>query len=209
MACASCHFSAGADSRIRNALTPGFLKEPNEDTTFGAMANFDGEPLPGAPVGSTGSGGYPDSTYELKPEDFPTYHLEDYKDRNSQIVLATDDAVSSSGSYDAAFGRVGFLRFRDKCGKADNDIFHAGWYPARQVEPRNTPTTINAVFNLFNFWDGRANRIFNGVGVFGPRDIDGDPKKRLIVLNAQGKPETGYLAIGKRESGISRPSVRL
>jgi len=195
MACASCHFSAGADSRIHNAWTPGFLREPDEDTAFGAIANFDGEPLPGAPIGMTGSGGYIDSTYELQPEDFPTYHLEDYKDRNSKILLATNDAISSSGSFDSTFTRVGRFRTLDKCSKADGEIFHAGWRPARQVEPRNTPTTINAAFNLFNFWDGRANRIFNGVGVFGPRDIAGDPRKRLIVLNAQGKPEKGFLQL--------------
>lgn len=193
MSCASCHFNAGADTRIRNAWTPGFVVEPDEDTAFGAIGNFDGEPLPGAPVGKTGSGSYVDSTYELKPEDFPTYHLEDYKDRNSKILLATNDAVSSSGSYDAAFGRVRFLRLLDKCSEVDGEIFHAGWLPARQVEPRNTPTTINAVFNLFNFWDGRANRIFNGVGVFGPRDIAGDPRKRLIVND--GGVKTGYLQL--------------
>lgn len=195
MACASCHFHAGADSRIHNAWTPGFLREPAEDTAFGAVNNFDGEPLPGAPVGMTGSGGYVDSTYELQPEDFPTYHLENYKDRNSNILLATNDAISSSGSFDSTFTRVGRFHTFDKCSKADGDIFHAGWRPARQVEPRNTPTTINAAFNLFNFWDGRANRIFNGVGVFGQRDIAGDPKKRLIVLNALDKPETGYLQL--------------
>jgi hypothetical protein len=55
---------------------------------------------------------------------------------------------------------------------------------ARQVEPRNTPTTINAVFFHRNFWDGRANNMFNGVGVFGMRDILGDPNKRLIILDA-------------------------
>jgi cytochrome c peroxidase len=38
------------------------------------------------------------------------------------------------------------------------------------VEPRNTPTTVNAVFNHRNFWDGRANNIFNGVSPLGPRD---------------------------------------
>jgi cytochrome c peroxidase len=195
MSCASCHYHAGADARIRNAWTPGFLVEPDENTKFGAVDNFDGEPLPGAPVGQTGSGGYPDASYELKPADFPTYHLENYKDRNSAIKIATNDTVSSSGSYDSAFGRVRFLRFRDACSEPDGKIFHAGMYPARQVEPRNTPTTINAVFNLFNFWDGRANRLFNGVGVFGPRDIAGDPSKRLILLNSQGKPVPSYLQL--------------
>lgn len=63
------------------------------------------------------------------------------------------------------------------------------------MEPRNTPTTINAAFNHRNFWDGRANNMFNGVGVFGMRDIDGDPGKRLIVLDANGVPRLGYLQL--------------
>ena len=33
----------------------------------------------------------------------------------------------------------------------------------RRVEPRNTPTVINAVFNHRNFWDMRAQNLFNGV----------------------------------------------
>ena len=39
-----------------------------------------------------------------------------------------------------------------------------------RVEPRNTPTMINAVFNHRNFWDMRAQNIFNGVNPFGDRD---------------------------------------
>jgi cytochrome c peroxidase len=38
------------------------------------------------------------------------------------------------------------------------------------VEPRNTPTTINVVFNFANFFDGRAHNQFNGVSVIGPLD---------------------------------------
>jgi hypothetical protein len=194
--CYSCHFSAGADPRINNVLTPGFLKEPEEDTAFGAIDNFDGESLPGAPIGQTKSGGYPvTSTYQMKPEDFPIYELSDYADRNSPINIATDDAVSSPGSYDSIFFRAGRAGFLDKCGKPDNDIFHAGKFAARQVEPRNTPTTANSVFNLFQFWDGRAHRRFNGVGVFGPSDIAGDPQKRLIILDAAGNPQLGYLDV--------------
>ena len=37
-----------------------------------------------------------------------------------------------------------------------------------------------------NFWDSRANNLFNGVGVFGMRDIKGDPTKRLIVEDGDG-----------------------
>ena len=45
-----------------------------------------------------------------------------------------------------------------------------GKVETRRVEPRNTPTVINAVFNFRNFWDGRANNVFNGVTPFGPHD---------------------------------------
>jgi cytochrome c peroxidase len=40
----------------------------------------------------------------------------------------------------------------------------------RQVTERNTPSTINAVFNHRQFWDGRAQNEFNGVNPFGSRD---------------------------------------
>jgi hypothetical protein len=40
----------------------------------------------------------------------------------------------------------------------------------RRVEPRNTPTVINAVFNHHQFWDGRAENVFNGVNHLGRRD---------------------------------------
>ncbi len=46
----------------------------------------------------------------------------------------------------------------------------------RRVEPRNTPSVINAVFNFRNFWDGRAQNTFNGVNPFGRRD----PHARVV-----------------------------
>jgi len=51
----------------------------------------------------------------------------------------------------------------------------------RRVEPRNAPTVINAVFNLDNFWDGRASFIFNGVNPFGFRD-----RTSTLKLNVNG-----------------------
>jgi cytochrome c peroxidase len=71
----------------------------------------------------------------------------------------------------------------------------------RQVEPRNTPSVINAVYYFRNFWDGRANNVFNGLDPFGMRRF-ADPattpsteiyikasngtlsKKRIAVYNA-------------------------
>ena len=194
VACASCHFTAGVDNRIRNQLSPGFNDAnfpDGGDTTFGSTGSDTGEVAPGYMP----SGNLADSNYTLQSEDFPLHRLADYKDRNSDLVSTTNDVVSSSGAYHNEFRRVGILGQEDKCTKADGSVFHAGAYPARQVEPRNTPTTINAAFFHSNFWDGRANNLFNGVGVFGMRDIEGDPNKRLIVLNDFNQPELGYLTI--------------
>ena len=54
----------------------------------------------------------------------------------------------------------------------------------RNVEPRNTPSNINAVFNFRNFWDGRANNTFNGVNPFGRRAITADPTARVFTTDA-------------------------
>jgi len=40
----------------------------------------------------------------------------------------------------------------------------------RQVTGRNSPPIVNAIFNELNFWDGRANRVFNGQTPAGPAD---------------------------------------
>ncbi len=50
--------------------------------------------------------------------------------------------------------------------------FSIGVANTRRVEPRNTPTMINAVFNHRQFWDGRAENVFNGVNHLGQRDPD-------------------------------------
>ena len=49
-------------------------------------------------------------------------------------------------------------------------VFNVGTSNTRRVEPRNTTSVINAVFNLRNFWDGRAQTVFNGVNPWGKRD---------------------------------------
>ncbi len=192
--CASCHFHAGADTRIKNQLTPGFLDVtygPNGDSQFGSTRSDTGV----IPLGYMPSGALARSNYTLVPQDFPMHKLVDPTNRSSAIITTTNDKISSQGSFDSTFGRVGRLLIRDWCGQPDGSIFNAGGYPARQVEPRNTPTTINAAFNNRNFWDGRANNMFNGVGVFGMRDINADPKNRILVVNSSGKLEKTYLTL--------------
>jgi len=193
VACAGCHFHAGADTRLKNQINPGFndiTKGPNGDTVFGSERSDTAAVLPG----KMPSGAQAGSNYLLTKNDMPLHRLQDDTNRNSSIVTTTNDRISSQGAFDGTFSRVKFLGQHDKC-KLDAGIFHAGPYAARQVEPRNTPTAHNAVFFHRNFWDGRANNLFNGVGVFGMRDIHGDPNMRLIVLDQNHMPQLGYLQV--------------
>jgi cytochrome c peroxidase len=86
----------------------------------------------------------------------------------------SNDVVSSQGIHHPA-------------DEPDPLRFLIGPTNTRRVEPRNTPTTINAVFNHRQFWDGRAENIFNGVNHLGQRDPDSklfradDPKNPIEV----------------------------
>ena len=85
------------------------------------------------------------------------------------VLFETDDVVSSQGVFKAEFeGLSG--NFADLGEPLADDVFGVGGVNTRRVEPRNTPTMINAVFNFTNFWDGRAHNVFNGVSVIGPLD---------------------------------------
>jgi len=203
-ACASCHFMAGADLRIRNQLHPGFndvAAGPGGDTTFGSTQST----IPSVALGDMPSGAKAGANYTLVPEDFPLHQLADKKDRNSPIKTTTNDAISSLGAFAGTFTAVkpGSKGISDKC-EPSGEVFNVGKLAARQVEPRNTPTTINAAFFHANFWDGRAKNLFNGVGVFGMRDILGDPNKRLIILE-NGVPKLGYLEV--RNASLASQAV--
>ena len=102
------------------------------------------------------------ANYQLTKSDFPLGQAVD-----------DNDIVSSQGVFHEIF--IGVVP-----GQAeevvevvpDADGFQVAGINARRVEPRNTPTVINAVFNQRNFWDGRAQNEFNGVNPFGDRDPD-------------------------------------
>jgi cytochrome c peroxidase len=196
-ACASCHFNAGADVRIQNQINPGFgdlTTAAGGDVAFGSNRSDSGSHAPGQMPGGGSAG--PNAT--LIAADFPLHRLADEADRDSMIDTDTNDVIGSMGAFAAEFESIDAGGI-EHCGSVEADIFHVNvggaHAAARQVEPRNTPTTINAVFNIRQFWDGRANNLFNGVGVFGLRDIEGDPNQRLIVLDDDGAPELGFLQL--------------
>jgi cytochrome c peroxidase len=196
-ACASCHFQAGADPRVTGQLNPGFLDLAlaGGDTAFGSVRSDTGAVERGYMPGGAVAGA--DTT--LAPSDFPLHRLADEGDHDSAVISETNDAVSSAGAFAATFAGVDDDG-TERCSAPDASVFHVvlpdgSRLAARQVEPRNTPTTINAVFNMRQFWDGRANNLFNGVGVFGQRDLEGDANLRLIVLGDDGTPQLGALAL--------------
>ncbi len=79
--------------------------------------------------------------------------------------LTGDDRVGSQGVVGGLFKNLNSdpAIAADDC-DADQS---APFYGHRQVTGRNTPTVIGAVFNQFNFWDGRASPVFNGFDPFG------------------------------------------
>jgi cytochrome c peroxidase len=195
-ACASCHFHAGADARLRNQINPGFndvTKGPGGDTAFGSVRSDLVGPGAVAP-GRMPSGAEASANYLLTAADMPFHRLFDEGNRNSPIITTTNDRVSSLGAYDGAFTRMHGRVKAETCGAALLSVFRAGPFAARQVEPRNTPTFHNAAFSHRNFWDNRANNLFNGVGVFGLRDVVRDPNSRLVI-SVNGVPTLGHVEV--------------
>lgn len=179
IACASCHFHAGADGRTRNQLGPGMLHQGAATAgTFELMAS-----------GAAGRPGY-----ELRRADFPFMQFANPRDKYSGILFDTDDVVSSSGAFLARFSAAGETGgASDQCDPLQDDIFHAGTKNTRQVTLRNAPSVINAAYNFRQFWDGRANNLFNGESAFGARDPQAGvwvakygktTKRRLFLKNA-------------------------
>ena len=155
-ACASCHFHAGVDTRAKNQLSPGLLRvnasgEPDPDITFNA-----------------GKG--PNSV--LQPADFPFHKLADPNNRLSQVLSDSNDVAGSQGVSLTKFIDIDPGSPVDQVEVVPDPIFNVNGINVPQVTERNTPSTINAVYNFRNFWDGRAQNEFNGVNPFGSRDPD-------------------------------------
>jgi cytochrome c peroxidase len=117
------------------------------------------------------------------------------------VVFDTNDVASSQGTFAGMFIQVSPLVVNDTCGSPDATTFQVGGIATRKVEPRNTPTVINAVFNFRNFWDGRANNVFNGVSPFGRRDT----AARILELQPDGRVTA--VAIALENSSLASQAV--
>ncbi|WP_262964886.1 cytochrome-c peroxidase [Methylobacter psychrophilus] len=211
IACASCHFQAGADNRIKNQIDPGLRnaggKFASDGITpigkvFDFMASYPNTTNLDPLLPTSGKG----PNYTLTKKDFPLRQYQEPQnpvagqalqaDRNAQIVYDSDDVVSSQGVYYSTFNGLTPSGKKELCKKRfpksgpDMPLFNVGGRSVRQVEPRNTPTIINAVYNFRNFWDGRANNVFNGLDPFGLRRFADPlltPSDEIYRKNANGK----------------------
>ena len=163
-ACASCHFSAGADNRSKSMISP---HSANADYALGN---------PGFDVGSG-------VNYQLKASDYP-------------FAKGVNDVTGSMGSFKAAMIEPALVtaqeakkakrKGQDVCRKIIDETFSVGGLNHRQVTARNTPSVINAVFNHRNFWDGRANNMFNGIDPSGNRSNLQNPDQGIWINDEDG-----------------------
>ncbi|WP_344953388.1 hypothetical protein [Zobellella aerophila] len=181
-ACASCHYHAGADHRTKNQISPGLKRNDVAHdllgTANGQLTNphYSGINDLGTEVGFAVSEnellslGWSvddiDGTPGTGPKGDPAFDINDVS--SSQGQRAGTFTALSGGRVDS-----GDLATEDDGFYVDFTANDTGIPDtARRVEPRNAPTVINAVFNLRNFLDGRADGFFNGVNPLGFRDPD-------------------------------------
>ena len=155
--CASCHFHAGADTRSKNQLHP----DSNNVFAFGGP------------------------NYQLKTTDYPFVQFADMSNQNSKMVRDNHIVAGSQGVFDETFLAVTPNQAHDVTQINVDPVYNVNGVNTRQSTGRNTPSVINAVFNLRNFWDGRAQTIFNGADPFGKRDAGAKVYRSALPSNPQ------------------------
>jgi len=197
-ACASCHYHAGADNRFVNQSSPGLKRTEGGQDLPAADPDFVHDLLStnamltpgnftalnqnaievGLPVSEAAIAAAPAGTGDWTP-DAPDGAPGTIGSKAASAV-DVNDVISSQGVRFGSFHSVTVPPNRvDTATLASSDdgfnhdfTLNAPGVPdtVRRVEPRNSPTVINAVYNLRNFWDGRADGFFNGVNPLGFRD---------------------------------------
>jgi cytochrome c peroxidase len=158
IACGTCHFHAGADHRAQNQLSspPGI----NTPITPNQLLSLDM---------------------------FPFRKLTDPNDNRSTVVSDVRQTAGSAGQFHRTFrGLVPGSAAEDAVEITGEPNFTLDGLSTRQVTARNTPSVINAVLNVRNFWDGRASPFFTGATPFG----DSDQRSNVVAQGDGGlQPE--------------------
>jgi cytochrome c peroxidase len=239
-ACASCHFTSGADNRTTNQMSPGLRRTAGgvndiasftEDFTHQGVgpngtlvqASYGGATsLVGFPVNETAvlgnNGGSVDDPLTGAPATLPA-PITDGTDVNDTVSSQGPRAIAfeglhckDAGTNPANCDTVAATAFptdpegngsspgRQDLGTLDNTdpgfdgnegVSFTGGLPntVRHVEPRNTQSVYNTIFNQRSFFDGRADLFFNGVNTLGFRD----PDAMVRVYVGDPSPATGSI----------------
>jgi len=182
-ACATCHFNAGADSRTGNQTDPG-------------LRRVDGNGNPAADSNTFHSGFGPNHALSLS--DFPLHTST--RDNNN--------IVGSQGVFRFNFNDVVLGQAAENETSVADSVWsvsdgNGGMLNVRRSTPRNAPPVINAVFNYRNFWDGRAQRTFNGVNPFGA----GDPSAHLLQVDPGNPNATVDVTLRLSNSSLASQAV--
>ncbi len=182
-ACATCHFNAGADSRTMNQADPG-------------LRRVDGNGNPAADSNTFFAGFGPNHALSLT--DFPLHTST--RDNNN---IVGSQGVLRNNFNDVVLGQAA----ENETSIADPvwsiSDGNGGTLNVRRSTPRNAPPVINAVFNYRNFWDGRAQRTFNGVNPFGA----GDPNAKLISVDPSNPTSTIEVTLRLSNSSLASQAV--
>jgi len=134
--------------------------------------------------------------------------------------INNDDRVGSQGVVGGNFTSINpdIKVAKDNC---TND-FTRPFLTHRRVTGRKTPSVIGAVYNRFNFWDGRAHPTFNGFDPFGdtrnaavPQALftNGSlasqavgPPNNSVEMSCSGRPFNGPGSLGAKL--LSRPVLQ-
>jgi cytochrome c peroxidase len=182
-ACATCHSNAGADSRTMNQADPG-------------LRRVDGNGNPAADSNTFFAGFGPNHALSLS--DFPLHTSA--RDNNN--------IVGSQGVFRYNFNDVVLGQGAENETSVADPVWsisdgNGGMLNVRRSTPRNAPSVINAVFNYRNFWDGRAQRTFNGVNPFGA----GDPNAHLLQVDPNNPASTIEVTLRLSNSSLASQSV--
>ena len=116
------------------------------------------------------SGAAATPNYMLQSSDFPFHRLSDPNNNRSTVVGDKRQVAGSAGLVHRQFLGLDAAGSSLENGANLSTFFSIGGVSTRQATTRNTPSTINAVFNFRNFWDGRARSVFTGATPFGDSD---------------------------------------
>ena len=127
----------------------------------------------------------------LTSADFPFHRLANTGNNRSAVLSDRQQVAGSMGVVPLTFVQVepGSAVDAADAVSAPSPFLTRG-VRLRQVTTRNTPSVINAVYNMGNFWDGRASAVYTGATPFGESD-------------------TGLRALANRDGVLARESVRI